>query len=406
MMATNPFLLLGLILVAAVFLGDAAERVGVPWITGCILGGVLLGPDAVGVLTPGVQSAFGPFLQASLALIAFDIGSRLTGAKLRSIGGGIGFLTLLQLLAVIAIGGFSWSTAVIVAAVAPATAPTTTYAIVRRRNASGPFVDRALAILAINDGVTMLLFSVVSAATVAWLAAPNSGHEAWTALRLAAMREGLSLLVGALLGCAYLLVHALVADGRPGWQNRLRATLYALLLLSVGAAIAFGLSHLLTPLVLGVVLANGASGSEASEVKAAIEDIEEPLYMVFFVLAGARLPVADLGQGTLALAGFAYVLARLCGKYAAIYLGALALRLDAGARRYLGLCFPSQGGAAMGLVLACAGSPAVRALPAGASRMVETAVTIVLVGVLLSQMFGPMIIDIAIRRGAQETPRA
>src|SRR3954447_18303939 len=108
----------------------------------------------------------------------------------------------------------------------------------------------------------------------------------------------------------------------------------------------------------------------------------------------------------LALAGFAYVLARLCGKYIAIYLGAVALRLDAGARRYLGLCFPSQGGAAMGLVLACAGLPAVRALPAGASRMVETAVTIVLVGVLLSQMFGPMIIDIAIRRGAQETPRA
>jgi len=64
----------------------------------------------------------------------------------------------------------------------------------------GPFVNRALAILAINDGATILLFSVVSAVTVAWLGAPNSGHETWTALRLAAMQEGLSLLVGALLG--------------------------------------------------------------------------------------------------------------------------------------------------------------------------------------------------------------
>jgi Kef-type K+ transport system membrane component KefB len=98
-MAANAFLLLGLILVAAVFLGDAAERVGVPWITGCILGGVLLGPDAFDVLTPGVQSAFGPFLQASLTLIAFSIGSRLTGPKLRALGGGISFLALLQLLA-------------------------------------------------------------------------------------------------------------------------------------------------------------------------------------------------------------------------------------------------------------------------------------------------------------------
>jgi Kef-type K+ transport system membrane component KefB len=411
---SNPLLIFGLILISAVLLGDAAERVGVPWITGCILAGVLLGPDAIGVLTPPQLSAFGGFLQASLALIAFNIGSQLTGAKLRDVGASIVWLALLQLvvplvavLTALRMAGLSWPTALIAAAVAPATAPTTTYAIFRRRNAAGPFVDRALGVLAINDAATILIFSVISATVVAWLGAQSSGNDAWTALGQTATEEALSLFAGAALGGLYLALRALVADGRPGWQDRLRAALYALLLLAVGAALAFGLSHLLTPLAMGVVIANGGGGAEEAESKAVVGDIEQPLFMMFFVLAGAHLPATDVfGHGAMLIAAVAYVLARVAGKYVAIFLGATALRLDRGTRRYLGLCFPSQGGAAMGLVLACNGSPAVRALSPAAGSIVEMAVSVVLLGVLLSQLFGPIVIDYAVRHGAAESANA
>lgn len=184
---SDPLFLLGLVLMFAVLLGAATEQVGVPWITGCIVAGVLLGPSLLGLLKSTALHDFGVFLQASLALIAFSIGSRLTLPKLSAIGASIAWLTVLQLLApmilvlvALAAIGVSWPTAIIAAAVAPATAPTTTYAIVQRRKASGLFVDRALGILAINDAATILIFSVVSAAIVAWLGAETANGGAFS----------------------------------------------------------------------------------------------------------------------------------------------------------------------------------------------------------------------------------
>jgi len=105
----------------------------------------------------------------------------------------------------------------------------------------------------------------------------------------------------------------------------------------------------------------------------------------------------------LGLAAVVYLLARFAGKYVAVFVTASALRLDAPTRRYLGLCFPSQGALAMGLVLALNGSPAVRELPPTAAGSVEEAVSIILIGVLLSQILGPVLIDFAVRRGSEAT---
>nr|WP_256448915.1 cation:proton antiporter [Methylosinus sp. KRF6] len=361
-------------------------------------------------MTRSDLSAFGGFLQASLALVAFQIGSKLTRSELRTLSASIGWLALCQLLApllavlaALAILHFPWSTALIAAAVAPATAPTTTYAVARRHDATGPFVDRALGILAINDALTILLFSIISTTATAGLGAQSASAEIWTALLPgAAAQVALSLAAGAALGGLYHILCAVLADGTSGWQDRLRATLYALLLLAVGAAHAFGLSLLLTTLAMGAVVANGVRETEEEATRATVGDIEQPLYMIFFVLAGAHLPATDfVGHRAILIAAAAYVLARLAGKYVAIFLGATALRLDRATRCYLGLCFPSQGGAAIGLVLAYNGSPAVRALSPTASSQVETAVSIVLLGVLLSEIFGPTLIDYAFRHGSK-----
>ena len=403
---TSPLLLLGVILFVGAMLGEGAERLGAPWITGCILAGALLGPDATGALPRSALPALGGFLQASLAVIAFNIGSRLTFTRLRTIGTSVAWLTLAQLLAPLAavfgaetLIGMQRPTALIVAAVAPVTAPTVTYAMIRRRNASGPFVDRALGILAINDAATIIIFSVVSSATIAILGAQSSGAAVDVSVRVAAADEALSLLLGAALGAAYLIALRTISSGCPGSEGRLRAMLYALLLTAAAAAVAFGLSHLLGPLAMGVVIAAGSSEAERTQVQNAVADIEDPLYVIFFVLAGARLPIADVASGFMALAAAIYVLARFASKYAAIYGIAFALRLDASTRRYLGLCFPAQGGTAMGLVLACATSPAARALPKSGAVMVETAISVVLVGVLLSGILGPFVIDQGVRRG-------
>ncbi len=403
----SPLFVLGLILALGALLGDVAERLRVPWITGCIVLGVALGPAAGDVLPTTRAAALGGFTQAALAVIAFNIGSQLTLGRLKTIGGSVVLMAAAQLLAPVALVlagesllGLALPAALILAAVAPATAPTTTYSVIRRREATGPFIDRALGVLALNDAAAVLIFSAVSAGVVAMLGA-GAASGIGTALWHAAANEALSIAAGIALGLFYLAIRPIIEDGRPGWESRLTALLLGLVLLSIGGAIALQLSHLLLPLSLGIVVANGVDSVEQDFIRKHIKGFEEPLFFVFFVLAGAHLPVTAAGHLALLASAVIYLACRFAGKYAGISLTASALHLDQPTRRYLGLCFPSQGALAMGLILALRDSPAVRQLPAGVSEPIETAVSVILIAVLLSQLVGPALIDLAVRRGTQ-----
>jgi NhaP-type Na+/H+ or K+/H+ antiporter len=156
----------------------------------------------------------------------------------------------------------------------------------------------------------------------------------------------------------------------------------------------------LVPLTLGIVVANGVDGAERDHIHRLIKAFEEPLFIVFFVLAGAHLPLSVAEHSAIAGAALIYIVGRFAGKYGGIFVTASGLGLEPSTRRHLGLCFPSQGGLAMGLVLAFRASPEVRALLLEAGETIETAVSIVLFAVLVSQLIGPLVIDFALRRAA------
>lgn len=403
----SPLVVLGVILLLGAALGDAAERAKIPWITGCIVLGVVLGPSAAGILQKTQIDALGGFLQASLAVIAFNIGAQLVFTRLKAIGRSIVLLALAQLLVPFVVvlvaenmAGLTLTTALIVSAVAPATAPTTTYAVIKRLGASGSFIDRTLGILALNDAAAILIFSVTSAAALAMLTNPDSLSIISASFVHTMMNEALSIGAGIGLGLFYLSTRGFIEDGTPGWEARLTAMLLGLIIISIGGAIALGLSHLLVPLSLGIVIANAVDGAERLHIQNLIRAFEEPLFIIFFVLAGAHLPLGDAGNAAIVGAALIYFAGRFAGKYAAIFLTASALRLDKPTGRYLGLCFPAQGGLAMGLILAFHGSPAVQHLPTSANQSIEIVISIILFAVLISQLAGPLLIDYAVRRGA------
>jgi hypothetical protein len=338
-------------------------------------------------------------------VIAFNIGSQLVVARLKAIGTSIALLALAQLLAPFAfvsigetMAGMTLATALIVSAVAPATAPTTTYSVINRLEASGPFVDRVLGVLAINDATAILVFSVTSAAVLAMLATPLSTSTISASFVGSVTNEALSVGAGVVLGAFYLGVRRLVEDGTPGSESRLTALVLGLIVLGIGGAITLGLSHLLVPLTLGIVIANGVDGAERLHIHHLIKAFEEPLFIIFFVLAGAHLPLSAAEHVAIVAAALIYVVGRFAGKYGGIFFTASALRLDRPTRRYLGLCFPAQGGLAMGLILAFRSSPEVRQLPPDAHQSIDLAVSIILFAVLVSQLIGPILIDFAIRR--------
>jgi Kef-type K+ transport system membrane component KefB len=407
----SPLFILGAVMILGAVLGDAAERLKVPWITGCIIAGVAFGPAAFGVLHRPELAVLGDFMQVALAVIAFKIGSQLEFGHLKVVGRSVATIAAVQLLAplivVFAAGllfGLSTPAALVVAAVAPATAPTTTYSVIRRLNASGPFVERVIGILALNDVVTVLIFSAAAAGAIAMLSAPGEANGVGGSLLDAGLNETMSIAVGLALGVVYLAVRRLVEDGTPSWESRLTAMLIGVLVSAIGGALVLGLSHLLVPLSLGVVVANGVDGAERTLILNLIRTFEEPLYIIFFVLAGAHLPLSSAEHTAILLLALVYVVGRMAGKYAGCYFAASALRLDAPTRHYLGLCFPSQGALAMGMILAFRGSPAVGQLPPAALAAIETTVSIILAAVLLSQMVGPLLIDFAVRRGSKQQP--
>ena len=401
----SPLFLLGLILALGALLGDAAERLRIPWISGCILLGVALGPAVVNVLPASQVVALDGFTQASLAVIAFNIGSQLTISRLKTIGRSVVLLAVAQLLAPFALvlagetmAGLALPAALILAAVAPATAPTTTYSVIRRREAAGPFVDRALGVLALNDAACVLIFSAVSAGVVALLGA-RSASTIGAALWGAAANEALSDRRGH-RPRPVLSRHPPV---HRGWHAGLGIAA------DRHAAGAGAAEHRRRHRAATVPPAAAAEPGHCRRQRRRrcrartdprpINGFEEPLFIVFFVLAGAHLPVTAAENLALLAAAAVYLACRFAGKYGGVYLTASALRLDPPTRRYLGLCFPSQGALAMGLILAFRGSPAVQQLPAAASQPIEAAVSVILISVLLSQLAGPLLIDFALRRG-------
>lgn len=405
---TNTLVLLGLILVLGALFGDAAERLSIPWITGCILVGVALGPAGIGIVQGSRLEVFAGFINASLALIAFNIGGQLTITRLRSVGYGVALVALGQLLmpfflVLIAetMAGLSLPAALIVAAIAPATAPTTTYAIIKRSGSRGSFVDRVFGVLAINDAISILVFSAASSAAIALSGTHAHAPAIGPSLLSAAINEGASILVGIGIGLFYLAIIRIIEDGTPEWQSRLTSALLGLVVISIGSATALGLSNLMIPLSFGAIFANSVREVEGERLHNSLKVLEGPLFIIFFVLAGAHLPLSAADHIYVFGLSLVYLAARFAGKYLGVFISAAVLGYDKATRNYLGLCFPAQGGLAMGLILSFRSGLTVMNLQLEAMRLMELAVSIILVSVLLSQLAGPLLIDYAVRQGTR-----
>ena len=289
--------------------------------------------------------------------------------------------------------------AIVLAGIAMATAPTTTLVILKARGATGPFADAALGVLTINDTMTVLLVSVLSAVALD-LWNPSAGAGILPALLAAAKGEGASIAVGAAIAASFLLVRTLLRADLPGATGRLTALVLAGLVAALAIAEVSGLSPLLIPLAFGLVVGNALPEADRLAVRALIQPFADPLFILFFVFAGVIMPISALGDTTLLAAAAAYVAARFLGKWGGVAVTSALVGWPRALQRWLGLAFSSQGALAMGLILALASRPAAKALPETGAAELATAVHILLVAVLLSQLFGPYLIDLAVRRGS------
>lgn len=347
-----------------------------PNVTGYILAGVLIGPCVLNLIPETVQNGMDFVTDVALAFIAFGVGKYFKLGRLRKNGRSVLILTvfesLIAALLVFLVMAFVFRLPIpfslLLGAIGSATAPASTIMTIRQYKAKGQFVDILLQIVALDDAVALLAFSVCAAIAQAM---EGGGGISPKAVLLPILWNLLALAAGALAG---FLLHKLIGENRSS-QHRL-VLVTALLLSITGFCTALDISPLLACMVMGAVYIN-VSGNK--KVFKQVNGFTPPIQLLFFVLSGMRMDLTALKAA--GLIGVVYFLVRIIGKYAGAWLGAVLGKASVPIRRYLGLALIPQAGVSIGLALL-----GQRILPAESGALLST---IILSSGVLYEMIGP-----------------
>ena len=382
----NQVLAIGVIVVAGLAGGLAAEKVKLPRISGYIVVGILLGHAALNIVPPEAVESLDPVTEIALGVIAFLIGGSLRIESLRGLGKSVTWITLLQSLGawflvtlVLALvvpliipGETFWQTyfpmALIIGAISCATAPAATMAVISEYRAKGPMTTTLLAVVALDDAVAVAAFAIARGVSQP-LASPNANTPLSQVLGIPLLGIVEALALGVALGAALVYLNRLVKS-----HQLLLVAVLGAVMLCAGIAIRLDISLIMANMAIGFVVTNKARREEAFLV---IEEIEDILYVMFFVLAGLHFDLSMLKvAGLLALS---IVAARYAGKYAGTWIGGTISRAPEAVKRYLGLALLPQAGVAVGLVLL-----AEKTFPAFGSVMLAAVLTSVIVNELVT----------------------
>jgi Kef-type K+ transport system membrane component KefB len=344
-----------LLILGALFLiglvADVAGRLTpLPRVTLLLLSGIFIGPSGFGLLPQELVTDWFPTLtHIALAMVGFLLGQKLTANELREHGyvviglalGKVAMSALLVFMVLIAMG-MDLVLALLFAGISTATAPAATYDVVHEAKSESIFADRLLSIVAIDDAWGLIVFALLLAAA-AMIAGDSTGSEM---VASGLIEAGGSVVLGALLGVPMAFLTGRLEFGQRNGEP-IQAEAFGFVLVCAGTASLLALSPILAAMAMGSVVASVATHHKRPF--AAIEGMEWPFMILFFILAGASLKLDEIsGVGLLAIG---YVIARGAGSYLGIFGTALVFKLDTATRRWMGLALMPQAGVALGMAL-------------------------------------------------------
>lgn len=393
----NELSSLGLILLLALLAGHLVRFIRIPEVTGYLLAGVALGPSVLGWVSHENLQALEVLSEVALGLILFAIGSVFEFRLLKNYGQRVLKLTAIESVAamvLVTIGMFAlgqqWEVALLLGAISIATAPASTLMVIRECRGRGPLSEALLGIIAINNILCIIAFSLVSAT-----------------IDLAGGWQGLNNLLPSLYYSLYPLLWQMIGSVAlgflvglmlAGWATQVHEggemliLLAGSLLLCVGVARILDLSPLVASLAVGATMVNLSQRSR--RLFDALSGTDPPFYAIFFVIAGADLDVARIPE--MGLVGVVYLLARVVGKFFGATLAARWLKMDEQVQRYLGFALMAQAGLAVGLILTTN-----RRFP----EFAEVISTVVLSAVAVYEVFGPVSARFAIVSAGESRER-
>lgn len=366
---------IAIILLFGLLGGRLARRIKMPMVVGYVLMGLLLSPSVFNIIPESLNQELEVIKIMGLGMIALMIGSELEIKKLRKIASSVVWITVVQIVGASVIVfcvmyyilNLPLTVSLLLGAMATATAPASPVAVIREYNAKGNFTSTLLGVVALDDALCIIFFGMVSAVVSILLEGSVFGLN----IALEPLIEvSSSMLLGVVTGLLLLLILRFLKN-RP----QTVVVLLGIALLNSGIANALHLSPLLVNMVTGFVVTN----LYPHHIFQYFEDVELPIYIIFFTLAGASLHLDVLAANWVPAA--VYIVARGVGKVGGSFLGARLANADIIVQKYIGFAMFSKAGVTIGLLMLVQG------------RFPELAVIITaieLAAVTVCEICGPM----------------
>ncbi len=402
---------------AGLIIARLIEPLGLPSVTGYLIAGVLIGPYCLGHLSEYIGFGFGTMEEVetlqlvskiALGFIAFSIGSEFRLEHLRHIGKQATVIAIFQALAAtVLVDGalialhfafpeiLPFPAAIVLGAIATATAPAATLMVVKQFKAKGPLTDILLPIVALDDAVGLIVFAVSFGVAKAMV----SGELDIFSILVNPMLEiACSLLLGAIFG----FILAKIMDIFHRYDRRVCLTL-AFVFLTVAICMndfAVGPVHihfssLLTCMMLGTVFCNVTTLKRSTRIMDETDHWTTVVLVTFFVISGAELELDVFLQLGVVVTGVVYIIARSLGKYFGSRLSAKMVGCSDTIQKYLGITLLPQAGVALGM--------AVTAMELG-TETGSLVRNITLFAVLVYELVGPLLTKISLIRAGEITP--
>lgn len=385
----------GILLVLGYLLGIFAKRFRLPEITGFIIAGLLLGDTVFGVIHHEMGKSLTIVTEVALGLIALTIGSEFYITKLKKMGREVLIMTVSQLLLTfIAVAGFLFlfnmelPYSLMMGAIAIASAPAATVAIVQSLRAHGPFIDRLYGLVALDNAGSIIIFGIIFS-LIPGMLGTSTDSSSLLLIGSAFAQILLSILLGGIFG---ILIH--ITTRKKDHSGELLILTLGFIFLETSIVIAFNLSPLLSNMAAGAIIINISPINH--RLFKVLQPLTPPIYALFFALAGTELNPSILFQKEIVVLGAIFIIARAFGKYFGIYFGGILGSSDEKSRFYLGFCMIPQAGVAIGLILMIKASDFVRNLPVRELGIINLMVNIILLAVFINELVGPPITRYAI----------
>ena len=404
----NLALLFGLIILGGAFGARLFQKLHIPQVVGCIVVGILLG-DILGLITSETIETLEPFTMFALGIIGFLIGAELRidvlkkygrqffiiliaqgmGAFLLVMAGGVvvawfALPSILQNIAPTDRLYVSIAIGLLLGAIASATAPAATVNVLWEYKTRGPLTAAVLAIVALDDALALLLYRGAAAGAKALTGTGQDSILGTTLLLLGEILGAIALgfLAGVML---YFLLKFVRAD------DKILEFSLASLLLVVGISMVPKIDPILPAMALGITAANLMPRQSKGTFKL-VEKFAPPIYVSFFVLAGAHMEFGKISLWIVAMIAV-YVLCRAAGKIAGSWFGAKHSRAPAVVRKYLGICLLPQAGVAIGLAILAS-----QQFDTELGRMI---IMVVMTATFLMEVIGPMFVKVGVTKAGE-----